>query len=189
MATKKDINAFLKRNNLTEDQVTALWNDLAPTNSTLAYFIQQGVSWKSQNMYVIEQIPTLKEKDVARLENKKKEEEEAEKASVIKAEQEKYYHDNFLELMANKIDNKEALTEEELETFVYLHSYEVEWGENRRWSRSVSSLCEHGDRFFITVWEEGLTESQGNYFSDQPYEVEKIEHTTVVVDYKKIEKE
>lgn len=80
------------------------------------------------------------------------------------------------------IVNKKDLSERELRDLL---DYEVDrsYGDNRRWTRGVSSilkLCEH---LFELDWDEGLTEYQDDVFFDQPYEVVKEEKqvmTTVV---------
>ena len=46
-------------------------------------------------------------------------------------------------------------------------------GENRRWTRTVSTIFEFEGNFYSLDWEEGLTESQENEYFCQPYEVEK----------------
>ena len=110
----------------------------------------------------------------------------AEEAAIKQAEEEQkakddaYYNEHFLELMVEKIDNKIELTEDEVRNLVMEEAYEVTAGENRRWSRTISSLFEHGDRLFMVDWEQGLTESQENMFYDQPYEVEKTVTTRTI---------
>jgi hypothetical protein len=66
----------------------------------------------------------------------------------------------------------EDLTESQFRDLVYVCD-EVERynGENRRWSRTVTSIIKLLDRFFEVVWEEGLTENQEDSFSDYPKEV------------------
>ena len=56
----------------------------------------------------------------------------------------------------------------------YAYSGEViEEGENRRWSRTVTSIAKINGRYFKILWEEGLTEYQDNSVWDAPIEVNK----------------
>lgn len=76
--------------------------------------------------------------------------------------------------LERKIYNGEHLSERELEDAVMeLEEVTTEYGENRRWSRSASTIIKINDKLFCIDWEQGLTESQESYFHDQPYEVEE----------------
>lgn len=188
MATQKEINQWLKESGLTKEQVNEMWKDLESTNRVVKSLIACGQSWEEMNISAIKSIPTQKQKDLYSA--KKKKDEEAEKIAKEKAEEEKrkYYNEHFLEIMVSKIDAGENLTERELEKFRW-YGNDVEYGENRRWSRTVTTEVEYDGRFFIINWEEGLTEFQENWFYDQPYEVEKITETQTVVATKYIKKE
>ena len=108
----------------------------------------------------------------------KEEQEKAEKEAKLKAEKE--YEENFESIIVKKIDTGEKLTEKELRTLSWDYEVEREYGENRRWTRSVYSVCKLCDRFFMVVWEQGLTESQENEYYNQPYEVELHEYEKVI---------
>lgn len=175
MATRKEIKAWLKEVNLGMAQVDYLWKELGENGNTLVDTLKRsGQTWTDLNMHCIRQIPTQKEKDTQAFKKR------AEEAAIKQAEEEQnrkdkeYYNEHFLELMVEKIDNKIALTEYELRRLVMEEAYEVSAGENRRWSRTISSLFEHNNRLFMIYWEQGLTESQENEFYAQPYEVEKV---------------
>ena len=92
-----------------------------------------------------------------------------------------YYLKDFDELMLEKIDKGESLTEEEIRSLIW-ESEEVdrEYGENRRWARSVTSIINLYGRYFAIPWEEGLTECQENGYYAQPYEVEEKTYTKTV---------
>ena len=77
-----------------------------------------------------------------------------------------------LELLA-KIDNKEKLTESEISDLVCECEGEVKYGQNRRWSRSATTISKLGDRYFRIEWKNGLTENQ-------PIEVELKEYEKIV---------
>lgn len=87
----------------------------------------------------------------------------------------KYEQEIYDKLMAGT-----PLTESELRGCVRSYSISDDYGENRRWSRFVASICQIGDKYFQIDWDEGLTESQPDEFYDQPYEVEKREYDKVV---------
>ena len=82
------------------------------------------------------------------------------------------------------IINKKDLSERE---FRNLLDYEVDrsYGDNRRWTREVSSILKLCGHLFELDWDEGLTEYQDDVFFDLPYEVVKEEKqvTTTVVTY------
>lgn len=192
MATKKEINQWLKESCLTKEQVSNMWKDLANTNALVSSLIRCGKSWEEMNMSVIKSIPTQKQRDLDSAkkreeeESKKREEEESKK--IVEKETRKYYNEHFLEIMVSKIDAGENLTERELEKFRWFGN-DIEYGENRRWNRTVTTEVEYDGRFFIIDWEEGLTEYQENGFYDQPYEVEKITEKQTVVATRNIKKE
>lgn len=90
--------------------------------------------------------------------------------------------DNYEIELLRKIDNGEELTRSELCDIIFEFEVEKEEGENRRWSRSVTTISKIGDRYFSTDWEEGLTECQDNEFWNQPIEVEmKTYEKTITV--------
>lgn len=87
----------------------------------------------------------------------------------------------FEEEMIKKIDNGELLTSDELKELVFDgKEIDKEYGENRRWSRSVVSIIEICERYFSILWDEGLTEIQENEFYEQPVEVEKKEYDKTI---------
>ena len=65
----------------------------------------------------------------------------------------------------------------------YAYGSEVEEGENRRWSRSMTSIVEVKGRYFSIKWENGLTEYQENSCYDQPVELEKVEYDKIIPEY------
>lgn len=94
----------------------------------------------------------------------------------------------FEKNMVHKIDNGEILTEKEIRDVIYEFEIDSEYGENRRWTRSVSSVVKLCDRFFMIDWEQGLTECQENEYYCQPYEVEKREYEKTIKVIEWIEK-
>lgn len=188
MAYKKDIKPWLKDNNYTWEDMDKFWNECCEVNWKCKMIKKSGKAWNDMTMYQIQQLPTLKETTLQQIKQKEEDEklklEEEQKAKEAK----EYYWDHFDEIMVKKIDSGENLTEEELRTVVFeTNEIELNKGENRRWSRSNSSVVEMCGRFFKLVWEEGLTEYQENQFYNQPYEVEKhtYEKTIIVTEWAK----
>lgn len=67
---------------------------------------------------------------------------------------------------------------------------DAEYGENRRWSRSVNTIVQIGDRFFSIGWEEGLTEMQPNeYLGDDIVEVRKVKKVIEVEQWEEVPKD
>lgn len=92
--------------------------------------------------------------------------------------------DKYEEELLKKIDSKKELTESEIREILGCE-IESEYGDNRRWSRSVTTISQIGDRYFSTDWEEGLTEYQQNEYYYQPVEVSKktYEKTITVTEW------
>ena len=180
-STKKERTDLLKRLGYTEDDMQKFWDECKEVNSKIKLLANSGLNWTDLCVWQIEQLPTLKETTLQKLaeieENKKKEEE----AKLKREEDKKYYLEHFDELMVKKIDNGEELTENELKSLVFdCNEVECSYGENRRWSRTVTTIVNLCDRYFAVQWEQGLTESQENGFYDQPYEVELDSYKRVV---------
>jgi len=91
--------------------------------------------------------------------------------------------------MLEKIDSKVKFSEKDLSYLVSeFNVIKNTYGDNRRWSRSVTSIIEIGERFFKVDWEEGLTECQENEFYYQPKEVEKKTYKKTIIVTEWIEK-
>lgn len=78
------------------------------------------------------------------------------------------------------LQNGENLREDDLRYLVWNYEIDRENGENRRWSRTVTSIVEIGGKTYSIDWEEGLTECQENSFYDQPIEVRKHEYEKTI---------
>ena len=188
MAYKKDIKPLLKELGYTWEQMQTFWDECIEINWKVGMIAKSGKNWNDLTISQIRTLPTLKETTLRQ--QKEKEEEETRKilAEQKKKEDEKYYWDHFDEIMVEKIEKGEKLTEEELKTLVFeCNEVFKKKGENRRWSRRVESIIELCGRYFAVVWDEGLTEYQDNEFYDQPYEVEEktYEKTITVTEWVK----
>lgn len=51
--------------------------------------------------------------------------------------------------------------------------------------RSVTTILKAKDRYFALHWKEGITRESKNEFYIQPYEVEKIGHKKIEIEWKK----
>lgn len=180
MATKKEIKSFLKETGYSESDMQSFWDNLIETNMLVKKLNSCGKNWTDMNMSCIRDLPTRKQKDE---ENRAKREEEnrleEERLAKEKADAE-YYNEHFEEIMVKKIDSGEELTEDELSTLAWEYEEERQHGDNRRWTRSVTSIIKLCDRFFQLNWEEGLTEYQPNEYYHQPCEVKKVEREEVI---------
>lgn len=95
------------------------------------------------------------------------------------------FEKDFLE----KYDSGHKFNEDELEELILdLKEESVEYGENERWSRSVRSILNVGNRYFSLHWQQGLTESEPDGFYDQPVEVVKHEYEKTITITEWIEK-
>lgn len=86
-----------------------------------------------------------------------------------------------MEEIYKKLQNKERLSEEEIESLVW-DSEQVyeEAGEDGRWTRRMFTVVKAENKFYGICWEKGLTESQENSYYDQPVEVACENKTEVV---------
>lgn len=188
--TKKERNEVLKELGKTENEMQSYWDEIAEMdfpNNKIRLLKNSGRNWTDLFPSQIRQLPTLKQNYLDRLAEKKKADEEAEQLRLKQEEAKKYYNEHFDEIMVQKIDSHEELSEKELRRLVLeCDVVDESKGENRRWSRTVTSIVELCDRFFAIVWEEGLTECQEDSFYDQPYEVKlhEYEKTITVKEWK-----
>ena len=178
MNKKPNINKIINEMGYTYDEMQAFWDELKETNSKVKMLSNSGVNWDDMSANVIRELPTQKQRDLAKKKEQKKKVEQAEKEE-----------ESFEEYILKKIDKNESLTERELKTLVFDYEIEKEYGENRRWTRSVNTIISLLDRTFEICWEQGLTECQENEFYNQPVEVEKhtYEKTITVTEWRKKE--
>lgn len=185
MASEKEITAFLKNKNLTEAQVDLMWSELIQSNAKAAKFNETFGSWQNCPIYIINKIPTQKEKDLERIQKEKEAEEKAKKEAEQKLQEQKYYEENFENIILNKIDNNEKLTEEEIEQLT-CSDYVIDSvnNETRRWTVNKDSIVQLGGRTFSIYWDQGLTEYQENHYESQvPVEVKQITKTVEVKEW------
>ena len=182
LTTKARRKEILKEMGYTETDMNKFWEQCKEVSLKVRVMSENGMDWTDLPESEIRKLPTL-EDEILKLRRQEEEKKEAElKAKKEKEEQEKYYYEHFDEIMLNKIDNGEPLTEDELRSLVFDWG-EVERinGENRRWSRTVKSIIDIRGRKFAIEWEEGLTEHQEDCFYEQPYEVELHQEEKVIV--------
>lgn len=163
------------------------WQENYETNFVVKNLTDHGYSWRDMNLSVIQKLPTQKERDAEALAKKEEEERRKKLAEMEEAEKKKYYNEHFEEIMCDKIDHQMTLTEDELQRLLeYELDEERSYGDDNRWTRGVCSIIKLCDRYFMLYWQKGLTESQCDFFQDQPYEVEnvKYEKTIIVSEWK-----
>lgn len=167
-STKTQRTDLLNKLGFTEAEMQEFWDECIPVNHKIANLSKAGYNWTNLSLWQIGQLPTLKEKTLKEKEKQEKKEKKEKEA----AEKKKYYEENFKDIILQKIDSGDDLTETELERLVFDNEIERIIGENDRWTRPIESIIKLCDRYFKICWEEGLTENQTNQFFDQPYEVE-----------------
>ena len=174
------LRKWLKEHNRTPEEMQKYWDELIEINSTVRALHNSGFNWDETNLSILAQLPYEKERTLRALEERriKEEQEKAEKEAKLKAEKE--YEENFESIMVNKIDNNEKLSEKELRILVNEYEYSEEAGGTGRWTQHMHTVVKLENRFFMIVWERGLTEYQENQFLYQPYEVELHEYKKVI---------
>ena len=189
MATKKEFKDFLKRNNLTYDQLMDIYRDIALTNSLVANLLYiSKVKIEDLRIDLLEQILPQKEKDLQRIEEEKIEQERIEKERCEKEKSEVVKMSRFEDDVLEGIDNGDIFGEDDLNKIIDEFEIHRDDGENNRWTRNVTSIVEICGRFFSINWQEGLTENQMNSYYYQPVEVEKHEYEKTIKVVEWIEK-
>lgn len=164
---------ILKKMGVTPAYMQQEWDRAKTVNQIIKNLSENGLNWTDLAPWQLEELPGLKERteEILREEKENKEKEEYNRT---------YYWEHFDEIMLKKIDSGEKLTERELQTLAFDFECDRMNGENRRWSRSVTTIIELNGRFFAVDWEEGLTECQEDEFHYQPREVIKHEYEKVI---------
>lgn len=181
----KEQKEWMAASGYTEAQMDAFWHDNIDTNPIVRNLHSHGMSWRDMNLSCVQQLPTQKERDLKALEEKRQKEQAERDAAEAKVIEQQYYEEHFDEIILEKIDRKENLTRSELSKLVYGYEIETDYGENRRWTRSATTIISLKGRYFSIDWEDGLTECQENEFYSQPVEVEKktYEKTITVTEW------
>ena len=86
-----------------------------------------------------------------------------------------------MEEIYEKLQNKEMLSEEEIESLVW-DSEQVyeEAGKDHRWQKEMFTVVKVENKFYGICWMKGLTEYQENEYYEQPFEVGCENKTEVV---------
>lgn len=93
------------------------------------------------------------------------------------------------EIFLEKFEKGEEFTEDELIHVVNeFNEVETIKGDDRRWTRDMTTIVEVNSRYFAIYWEHGLTEEQPDMFYNQPREVIKKEYEKTIVVKEWIEK-
>lgn len=189
MATKKEFSAFLKRNNLTYEQLCDIYRDVALTNTLVNNLMHIScIKVEDLRIDLIEQLLTQKEKDLKSIEEEKIEAERLEKERLEKEKNEIKKISSFEEDVLEGIDSCQIFSEDDLNKIISEFEIHRDDGENNRWTRNVTSIIEICGRFFSINWQEGLTENQMNSYYYQPVEVEKHEYEKTIKVVEWIEK-
>ena len=178
---QKEHLEWMRLNGYSIADMDEFWKENYETNFVIKNLTDHGYSWRDMNLSVVEKLPTQKQRDAEYLAKKAEEEEAKRLAELDEKQKQEYYESHFEELMCKKIDSQITLTERELSRLLeYELEEEREYGDDDRWSRGVASIIKLCGRYFILYWQKGLTEMQESWFSDQPYEVEKVEYEKTI---------
>lgn len=91
-------------------------------------------------------------------------------------EKEKFVYETL-----HKIDNKQELSEEDIEYLIFDYSIDSIDIEQNRWTMTKKTIIKLNGRTFAVEWEEALTESNSDRFWSQlPIEVEQGEQVVKV---------
>lgn len=159
------------------------WKENYGTNLVVTNLTDHGYTWRDMNLCVLQKLPTQKQRDIEIKQKQEAEAKTAEEAAKKEKEVKEYYESHFEELMVQKIDQGEKLTETELERLVWNYEIEKSYGDDHRWTKEVFSIICLLDRYFEIDWQKGLTEMQDNEFYEQPYEVKQIEKVVVTKEW------
>lgn len=168
----------LKENGWTKPYMQREWDKVvdavnAGCTGPVRAFTEAGYNWDNLPLNLIAQVPGLADRMWEHKREKEAEEAEEKARKEEETNSPRYYYEHVEEILVAKIDAGENLSEDEISDFVgELPHYDEEYGENRRWSRSVTTYVRTKDgRFFRIDWEQGLTESQEDSYWEQPVEV------------------
>lgn len=184
MATKKEINSFFKESGFSSADLDRFFDECCEVNYKCKKYKDMNKNWTDMPIFLIKQLPTCKQNTLNKLAEKERLDKLKEEEARRLEEEKKYYREHFNEIMVDKIDKGEPLTDTELQTLVY-DGCEVQHdeGDRGRWTVAIRSIILLCNRYFEINWYKGLTEYQNDEFFDQPVEV--VKHTyekTIVVE-------
>lgn len=173
------IDKILEENGWTREFMDGEWEramralDDGCKNPALAAFANESRTWVALPKHLIVQVPGLADRMYTRKAEREAKEAAEEAERKARAEARSYYYDHVEEILVAKIDAGEELSESEVEDLVmFCDHYADEEGDDRRWTREVTTYIRtEAGRFFRICWERGLTESQEDFYLEQPVEV------------------
>lgn len=185
MATKKEVNAYLKESGYTAKDMENFYNELIPINWKIRMLSSNGKKWNDLPIHLIRELPTQKEHDLKAIKEKELEEEQKRIAEQKAREEAEYYENNFERIMADKIERKENLTEKELQTLVWDYQIDIQEEDSGRWTKHMRAIVELCGNLYAINYEQGLTECQENEYPYQPVKVKRVEltKTITVIEY------
>ena len=179
----KGLIKWITENGHTVEEVQKEWDSAIAIDigGLVGWLHKNGYDWRYLQTYQLDGLFGLTEQTLANRKAAEEERKRKEKEELRKKQEEEFKRNHYDEYILSKIDAGEKLTESELRELRWeFNEVETIYGENRRWSRSVRSILEIGERYFALDWEEGLTECQENEFYNQLVEVEKKEYTKTI---------
>lgn len=180
---------WCKDNGYTETEMQQFFDDIVAEGGSVLidYAVKKGCNWYNLALHQIAQLPGGAE----RLRNQKKAKaDEKAKEEMIKKQKEDaeiHYYEHMNEILVNKIDNGECLSEKELQDFKLYCGEDIQKieGSKHRWQQEMTLIKNINGRFFALEWMQGLTECQYSSYNEQPYEVEDHPKTIIVHEWKR----
>lgn len=186
---QKDHIRWMKEAGYTVADMDSFWAENYGTNPVVTNLTDHGFTWRDLNLCVLQKLPTQKERYIEFIKKKAEEELAAKEAAQKAKEDEEYYQAHFTDIMLEKLEKKEKLTEKELRELVYEYAVETEYGDDHRWTREAFTVIKLPDtvrlydRYFGISWMKALTEMGEDEFYEQPYEVKQIEKVVVTKEW------
>lgn len=190
----RGIARILRENGWTPELMQEEWDKAVAAleagcpGTAFRMFVRDGYSWDTMPAHLVPSIVGLADKLYASKAKADAEKAAEEARRKTEADARCYYLDHAEEVLVAKLDAGEELSPDEIADFIeFVPNYLVEKGDDRRWTRSVTTYCRTADgRFFRIDWEQGLTEAQEDQFWDQPVEVTLHEEERIVPTIRRI---
>lgn len=163
-AKKKDIDTFLKDNNLTRVDMQKIYEECIEINHKVRA-LSKLYAWYELPINIIMQLPTCKENTLKVIAEKELVEKKEQEERKQREKEKEYYEDNFETIMYHKIINGEPLTEKEIARITFV--YEVEerpLSAPDRWTTPWETIVELRGKRFSIKWNRANTEYQENNF-------------------------
>ena len=187
----RERNKILKERGVTPEQMDKWFDELVAEGHVLARALNQPGMNRWQNNYcMLRQLSEEKVQAYRQRKLQKQQEEQVKaQAELIEKQKQEYYESHKEEIIANKVINKQQLSEKELETFRWEVGELIEEieGDHHRWQRAMSVIKKVKDTYFRLDYMQGLTENCETEYPYQPYVVYPKEEVIKITKWLKLE--